>query len=66
MSRGLLGDPLGGKEGRIGTKIGSMNRRKGSPALEKGRFKHARQCQALRGTIVLIEGTRNLNVCIGW
>ena len=62
---GLLGDPLGGKEDRIGTKIGSISRRKGSSALEKGHFKHTGQCQVLQGTIVLIEGMRNLNICIG-
>ena len=35
---GLHGDPFGRKEGRKDAKIGSM-RRKGSLALEKGRFK---------------------------
>ena len=43
----LFGDPLGGKEGRRGAKIGSMNRRKSSLALEKGRFKCTEHCQAL-------------------
>ena len=36
---GLLEDPLGGKEGKRGVKIGSMSKRKNSPALEKGRIK---------------------------
>ena len=40
----LLGDPVGGKEGRRGVKTGSMSRGKSSPVLEKGRFKHTRQC----------------------
>ena len=69
---GLHGDPFGGKEGRKDGKIGSM-RRKGSPALEKGRFKRIGQCRAFRGTIVLTEGmkstfkgTRNLNAFVGW
>ena len=56
----LFGDPFGGKEGRRDTKIGSMSRRKGSRALEKGHFKCTGQCPMLRGAIVLIEGTRNL------
>ena len=38
-SRGLLEDPLGGKEGRRDAKIGSTNRGKDSLALEKGHFK---------------------------
>ena len=70
--RGLHGDPFGGKEGRKDAKIGSM-RRKGSLALEKGRFKRIRQCRVLRGAIVLIEGMkstikgmRNLNAFVGW
>ena len=69
---GLHGDPLGGKEGRKDAKIGSM-RRKGSPGLEKGRFKRTGQCWALRGAIVLtkgmkstIKGMKNLNAFIGW
>ena len=70
--RGLLRDPLGKKEGKRGVKIGSM-RRKGSLTLEKGYFKHTKQCPVLRGTIISIEGmkslsegTRNLNVYVGW
>ena len=52
-------DPLRGKEeGRKNAKIGGM-RRKGSPALEKGRFKHTGQCRALRGAIVLTEGMKS-------
>ena len=70
---GLHGDPLRGKEeGRKDAKIRGM-RRKGSPALEKGRFKHTGQCRALRGAIVLTEGmksatkrTRNSNAFVGW
>ena len=69
----LHGDPLRGKEeGRKDAKIGGM-RRKGSPALEKGHFKHIGQCRALRGTIVLTEGMksttkkmRNSNAFVGW
>jgi len=49
----LLGDPFGGKEGRRGTKIGSMNKRKISLALEKGHFKCTRHCQALHGMSIL-------------
>jgi len=55
----LFGDPLSGKEGRRDAKIGSMSRRKGSRALEKGRFKRTEQCPVLRGAIVLIEGMRS-------
>ena len=55
----LFGDPLGRKEGRRGAKIGSMNRRKSSLALEKGRFKRTEHCQALWGLRVLIGGIRN-------
>ena len=69
---GLHEDPLGGKEGRKDAKIGGM-RRKGNPALEKGRFKHTGKCRALRGAIVLTEGlksatkgTRNSNAFVGW
>ena len=62
----LLRDPLGRNEGRRGAKIGSMSRRKDSLALEKGCFKHTGQCQVLRGAIVLTEGMRNLNICVGW
>ena len=68
----LLRDPPGGKEGRRDVKIRSM-RRKGSLALEKGRFKRTRQCLVLRGAIVLTkgmkslsEGMRNLNIYLGW
>ena len=39
----LLKDPLGRREGRRGVKIGSMSRRKSSPASEKGRIKHTGQ-----------------------
>ena len=69
---GLPGDPPGRKEGIRDAKIGSM-RKKGSLALERGRFKRTGQCSVLWGTIVstegmksLSEGIRNLNVCIGW
>ena len=69
---GLLRDPPGGKEGRRDVKIGSI-RRKGSLALEKGRFKHTKQCLVLQGAIVstkgmksLSKGMRNLNVYLGW
>lgn len=57
---GLLGDPLGGKEGRRGAKIGSTSRRKGSMALEKGCFK------CIGWTKNLIGGTRSWSVCVGW
>ena len=43
----LFGDPFGGKEGRRDAKIGSMSKRKGSRALEKGRFKCTGQCPML-------------------
>ena len=68
----LLGDPFGGKGGKRDVKIGSM-RSKGSPALEKGRFKCTGQCLVLRGITVSTEGMkslsrgmRNLSVYIGW
>ena len=61
-----------GGPSRSYAEIGSM-RRKGSPALEKGRFKRIGQCRALRGAIVLTEGMestikrmRNLNAFVGW
>ena len=63
---GLLGDPLGRKEGRKGARIVSMSRRKNSLALEKGHFKPTGQCQALSSVSILTEGTRNSNVSIGW
>ena len=69
----LLGGLLGGRGDRRGMKIGSMSRRKGSLALEKGHFKHIGRCPVLQSTIILIEGTRNasggtrsLSVCVGW
>ena len=68
----LLGDPLSGQEGRKDTKIGSI-RSKGSPALERGRFKCTEQCLALQGTTVsmkglksMSKGMRNLSVYVGW
>ena len=61
----LLEDLLGGRGGKRGVKIRSVSRRKSSSALEKGRFKRIGQCPALRGVIVLIKGTRNLNNCVG-
>ena len=68
----LLGDPLGGKEGKRDMKIGST-RRKHSLALVKGRFKRTRQCPVLQGTIVttkgmksLSRGMRNLSAYVGW
>ena len=70
---GLFGDPLDGKKGRKDTKIGSMSRRKGNLALEKGYFKRIGQCLVLWGVIILTKGTRNLNggtrrwsICVGW
>ena len=42
-------------------KIGSMSRRKGSSALEKGYFKRTKWCPTLQSIIVLIEGMRNAN-----
>ena len=77
MLKVVLGDLLEGLLGRRGdrkgVKIGSMSRKKGSPALEKGRFKHTGRCPALQSIIILIEGTRNANggmrslsVCVGW
>ena len=65
-SRRFFGDPLGGREGRKGVKIGSMSRRKSSLALEKSHFKHIGQCQAHQGVSILTGGTRNLKVCVGW
>ena len=62
----LLEDLLGEKEGKRGVKIGSMSRRKNSPALEKGRIKLTGQYQALQGMDALMRGTRSLNVCVGW
>ena len=62
----LLGDPLGRKEGRRGTKIRSMNRRKTSLALEKGCFKRIEHCQALRGIGILTRRMSNWNACVGW
>ena len=62
----LLRDPFGGKEGRRGMKIGSMSRRKSSPALEKGRIKHTGQHQAHQGVSALTGWIRNLNICVGW
>ena len=43
VSGDLLKDPLGRREGRRGVKIGSISRRKSSPASEKGRIKHTGQ-----------------------
>ena len=42
-------------------KIGSMSRRKGNSALEKGYFKRTKWCPTLQSIIVLIEGMRNAN-----
>ena len=68
---GLLEDPPGEKEGRRDAKIRSM--RKGSLALEKGRFKCTGQCPAHQGAIIstegmrsLSKGTRNLNIFVDW
>ena len=66
MLKVVLGDLLGGKEGKRGVKIRSMSRRKSSPALEKGHIKHTGQYQALYSMSALTKGTRNLNVCVGW
>ena len=49
----LLGDPLGGKEGRKGVRTGSTGKRKSNMAMEKGRFKHIGHYQALQGISVL-------------
>ena len=62
----LLGDPLGRKEGRRGTKTRSMAKRKSSLVLGKGHFKHIGHYQALRDVIVLIGEMRNLNAYVGW
>ena len=62
----LLGDPIGGKEGRIGVKTRSMSKGKSSLVLEKGRFKHTRHYQMSRGMNVLTGRTRNSITCIGW
>ena len=63
---GFFGDPLDGKKGRRDTKIGSLSRRKGNLALEKGCFKHTGYCLAIRGVNILTGGTRNLNACVSW
>ena len=60
-----LGDPFSKKEGRRGTKIRSMNRRKTSLALEKGCFKRTEHCQVLQGIGILIRGMRSWNACVG-
>ena len=60
----LLGDPVGGKEGRKGVKTRSMSRGKSSLVLEKGRFKHTGHYQAHRGMSVLTGRTRNSNAYI--
>ena len=67
----LLGDPPCEKEGRSDLKIGSI-RSKGSPNLERGRFKRTGQCPAPRGATVSTEGMkslsrgmRSLNIYIG-
>ena len=69
----LFGGLLDGRGDRRGVKIGSVSRRKGSPALEKGHFKRVGQCPTLQSTIIQIEGTRNVNggtrslsVYVGW
>ena len=57
---GLRGDLRGGKGDRRGAKIESV-KRKGSPASERGHFKHTGQCLALRGVTILIEGMKSLS-----
>ena len=62
----LLGDLVGGKEGRRGTKIGGMSKRESILVLERDYFKHTGQCLAHLDTNFLIEGTKSLNVCGDW
>ena len=62
----LLGDLLGEKEGKRGVKIGSMSRRKGIPALEKGHIKLNEQYQGLPSIGALKRRTRNLSAFVGW
>ena len=62
----LLGDPLGGKGDKKGTRTGRTGKRKSNLALEKGHFKHTRHCQAFWGMSILTEGTRNLNAYVDW
>ena len=62
----LLGDPLGRKEGRRGTKTRSMAKRKSSLVLGKGHFKHIGHCRAFWDMSVLIGEMRNLNTYVGW
>ena len=62
----LLRDLVGGKEGRRGTKIRGMSRRESILVLERGRFKHTRQCLAHLDTNVLIEGIKSLNIYEDW
>jgi len=57
---GLLEDPPRRKEGKKDVKIESI-RRKGSLALEEGRFKHTRKCSVLQGAIVSIERMKSLS-----
>ena len=61
-----LGDPRGGSEGKKGVKIGSVNTRKNSLALERGHTKRTEQYQMLRGTENWTREMKSLNGCVDW
>ena len=61
-----LEDPHGKSEGKKGMKIGSVNTRKNSLALERGRTKRTRQYRMLQGTSNWMREMRSLNDCVDW
>ena len=62
----ILGDPVGGKGGKRGVKIGSMNKGKSSPVSRRGHFKHTGQYLVRLGMHIMIRGTKSLSVYEGW
>ena len=65
-SEGSSRDPVGEKGGKMGVKIGSMNKEKTSPVSRRGHFKHIGQYLVCLGMHIMIGGTKSLNVYRGW
>ena len=62
----LLGDPPSKNKSVRGLKIGIVDKRKSSLALERGRTKPIGQCRVLQGTGNLTKEIRNLSSYTNW
>ena len=63
---GLLGDPLGGNEGKKDAKTGSVSKRRNNLVSERGYIRRIERYQVPQGMDSSRKETRRWSGCVDW